>query len=692
MAIKIVLQDGIKDCGICCLLSIVRYYGGDVSKEYLRQITNTTKDGVSLYELLNGACELGFTATGQSGDITKINANNLPCIAHVIVNKNYKHFVVIYKIDNKNKLVTLMDPAKGKKIISFSEFNLLSSGNFLFLEPCKKLPIMKRKKFLLHLILKKFKENKHDVVLLILLTLIYFTLSIITSFHFKYLLEYAITDKIIDNVYSISAILLIIYLFKNVANSIRIILLNKLLSTFDDEATFLSFKQIILLPYLFYKNRTTGEVIARFKDLTTIKMFLSNLLSFISIDIFSLIVFSTLMIKFQPILGITIIISFIIMIVILKLNAKRKKKLLRKVSTNEDIINSYLVEAASNVDTIKGSHLEKRLIDRFKLKYQEAIEAFYKYSCNVEKISFIKNFINENLTVLIFFIGSILVIKNDLSLGKLIIYQSFFLYFQTSANRAFNLIESFSDFSNCLNRIEDLYLIKNENFSKNYFYLSYDLTGDIVFKNFTYKIGTRYLFKDVNLEIKKGQRILISGPSGSGKSTLVKILMRYVEVVSNMVYIAGIDINHYHLENIRKNITYVSSNEYLFTDTIKNNICLFKDIKQEEVEEVCKICLVNEIVDNNYDVLIEENGFNFSNGERQRIILARSILRKSNIYIFDEAFGQIDVLREKKILENIFKYLEGKIIIVISHRFNNKKMFDRVLKIESGGVSETKKL
>ena len=129
---KVVLQDGIKDCGICSLLSIIRYYGGDVSKEYLREITNTTKEGVSFYQLIEASKKLGIDAVGMNGDITKIDENNLPCIAHIIVNKNYKHFVVIYNIDNKKRLVTLMDPAKGRKCISFSEFNLLSSGNFIF--------------------------------------------------------------------------------------------------------------------------------------------------------------------------------------------------------------------------------------------------------------------------------------------------------------------------------------------------------------------------------------------------------------------------------------------------------------------------------------------------------------------------------------------------------------------------------
>ena len=133
--VKIVNQDGIKDCGICSLLSIIRYYGGEVPKEYLRELTHTTKDGVSLYNLLEGAKKIGFDAVGLTGELKEIDVNNLPCIVHFIVNKNYKHFVVLYEINKKKNTVTLMDPAKGKKIISFSEFNLLSSKNYLFLKP-----------------------------------------------------------------------------------------------------------------------------------------------------------------------------------------------------------------------------------------------------------------------------------------------------------------------------------------------------------------------------------------------------------------------------------------------------------------------------------------------------------------------------------------------------------------------------
>ena len=218
------------------------------------------------------------------------------------------------------------------------------------------------------------------------------------------------------------------------------------------------------------------------------------------------------------------------------------------------------------------------------------------------------------------------------------------------------------------------------------------MSGDIKIKDLSYKIGYKTLFNKLSLTIKRGEKILLSGPSGCGKSTLVKMLMRYIEVDYNKINIASIDINHYHLNNIRTNITYLSSSEYLFNDTIRNNITLYKEYTEEEIEEVTKICLVNDIIKNTdlgLDKMIEENGFNFSSGEKQRIFLARAIIKKTNIYIFDEALGQIDINREKKILEGIFKYLKDKTVIVISHRFNNKKVFDRVLKLEEGKIIES---
>lgn len=689
---KVVLQDGIKDCGICSLLSIIRYYGGEVPKEYLREITNTTKEGVSLYNLLEGAKYLGFDAIGVTGTLEELDVNNLPCIVHFIVNKNYKHFVVLYEINVKKQEVTLMDPAKGKKIISFSEFNLLSSKAYLLLKPIKKLPIMKKKNIIYKNIKSILKENKKILLFIVLLTLSFFILNIISSFHFKYILEYSINYNISNNIYLISYIIIFLYLLKNINAFLKDLLLSKWTSIFDLKTTSLTYKQLLLLPYLYYKNRTCGEVISRFKDLNTIRNYISNFFCVIGTDLVSIIIFFIIMINYNRKLTLILIIPIIILLIGTNIVSKNKKKIIPRINASNDRINSYIIEGINNVDTIKGFHLEKRLIDKFSIQYKSFMEIIYKYNFLVLIYEFIKNNLNDLILIIIYGIGSFQVISNKISLSNLIIYQTFFNYFINCFNHLIVLIEEYNSYKIALDRVEEIFMIHKDDFRNNYFYLSYDLDGDIIYKNLTYKVGTKYLFNNLNLNIKKGEKILLSGASGSGKSTLLKMLLRYIEIEYNHIKIAGIDINHYHLENIRKNITYVTSNEYLFNDTVRNNILLYKECEEEKFNKICDVCSVNDILKNDalgYDAMIEENGFNFSNGERQRMILARSILRDSNIYIFDEAFSGIDISREKKILEEIFEYLKDKTVIVISHRFNNKKCFDRVLKLEEGKIYES---
>ena len=689
------MQDGIKDCGICCLLSIIRHYGGEVPKEYLREITNTTKDGVTLYNLIEGAKKIGFNAEGVTGKIEDINVNNLPCIVHFIVNNKYRHFVVLYQIDFNKKNLVIMDPAKGKKTISFSEFNLLSSGNYLLLKPIKELPKLYNKNIIYKNIHTIFNNNKLLLLFITTLTIIYFVFNSITSLNLKYLIEYSINYNITTNIYSITSIIIIFYVMKNINMLIRNILITKLNLLLDFETSTSTYKQILHLPYLYFKNRTTGEVISRFKDLNTIRLYLTTLTSTIITDFLEVIIFLIIMYKYNR--KITIIISIIIVhLFIYTLCIKKyKRKVVKEISKNEDMINSYIIQGISNVDTIKGSHLEKRLTDKYTYKYKSYLETIYKYIRFNNIDIFIKDNINDLIIVIVYSLGSFYVIKDKFSLSNLIIYQTFLTYLITSTSRIINIIDEYHSYKVAKDRVEELFLINKENFKNNYFYLPYTLNGDIVINNLTYKIGTRYLLNNINLTIKRGEKILLTGESGSGKSTLMKMLLRYIEIEYNHIKISDIDINHYHLENIRKNITYLTSNEYLFNDTIKNNITLYKEYNDEEIDKVINMTKTKEILRNNnlnLDSLIEENGINFSNGERQRIILSRAILRNSNILILDEALSQIDIEKERLILKNMFMSLKNITIIVISHRFNNKHLFDRVLKLDKGEIIEEKKL
>lgn len=690
---KVVLQDGIKDCGVCSLLSIIRFYGGDVSKEFLRELTNTTKSGVSAYKLIEAAKEIGIDAIGMTGELEKIDINNLPCIAHVIINKKYQHFIVIYDIDSKKEKLIIMDPAKGKKTLTFSEFKLMSSNNYIFFHCTKTLPTISNKHILKSTIKKFLKTNKKFIPYISMLTFTYFIFNIISAFHFKYLIEYAVNYNVDNNILTISIVILFIYIFKEITTFLKNVLLIKWSEMFDEEITKITYEQIILLPYLYYKNRTTGEVISRIKDLSIIKEFLSKLIATITTDILTVIIFIIIMFSINKTLTfLSIAVSIILFIINLILTNIKDKKM-TKYYKHEDKINSYLIETLASVDAVKGIHIENDIINNFNIKYKKYLESIYNVSTTESLTISLKNTITNIIMVIILGIGTKLVINNELSIGELIIYQSILNYYFYSVVNIVTLQKDFHNFRISLNRIEDLFTISKENFEGSGYYDMCTLKGDIRYEDLTYSYNSHKIFNNLNLTIKQGEKILLCGPSGSGKSTLVKLLMRYIEIPFGNISINNIDINHYHLNNLRNRITYISQQEFLFSNSIYNNIVMNREIKDNELEKVTKVTLVNKIIEKDnlkYQKIVEENGFNFSGGERQRIILARSLLKESDIYIFDEALNQIDIENEKIILNNIFKYLKNKTIIVISHRFNNQELFDRIIEINKGKINEVK--
>ena len=682
--LKIVIQDGEKNCGVACLLSVIRHYGGDISQELLREYTSTTRDGVSALNLINCAKEIGFDAIGVHGEIDDIDRSKLPVIAHTMINKNIKHFVVIYEMNDSKDKVYIMDPSVGRRIISFSELSLLSTRNFIYLTPNKKIPVYKYKKIVSETIKHFITNNKLLVFILSFLTIIYFILGILVSFHFKYLVDFSINYDITSNLYIISCFILVIYLFKSI-NSIEINIISlKLINKLDFILNNKIFNQLLLLPFTYYKNRSTGEIINRLKDLNVIREFITNVLIFLFSDIVSIIVFIIFMFNISMKITLLVIIYSIIIIIINLFKKNILKNNLLRVKVKEDIVNTKLIEGINNFITIKNNHIEKRLIDEYKINYNKLIVSNYKYIKSNYIFNFIDEVINNILIVFIYLLGSYYVIVDKISVVELFIYINFFNYYIGCFNRIINIINNYSSYNISRRRIDDLFNISYESFKDSYYFLPYDLKGDICFNNLNYKIGNKVLFNNLNLDIKSGEKILITGKSGSGKSTLFRILMRYILIDYGIVSINSIDINHYHLESIRANISYVNNNEYLFNDTLINNICMYKDYDLEEIEKLKDICLINF----DLDKIIEENGFNFSSGEKQRVILARALFRNSNIYIFDEALNQIDIYREKKILTNMFKYFKDKTIIIISHRNNNKNLFDRCLVLDEGKIYE----
>ena len=196
---------------------------------------------------------------------------------------------------------------------------------------------------------------------------------------------------------------------------------------------------------------------------------------------------------------------------------------------------------------------------------------------------------------------------------------------------------------------------------------------------------------NINLEINNFDRVIILGNSGSGKSTILKLLLKYYPANRNMIYINDIDINDLTLQDMRNNITALTQNEFVYNDTIKNNIIMNRNINDNEFLEICKLTYVDEFVEDmflGYDTKLEENGLNLSGGQRQRIMLARMLLKPAKIILIDEGLNAIDINLERKILKNIFKKYTECTIIIISHRIENLDLFKKIIHIDKGEIIE----
>ena len=217
-------------------------------------------------------------------------------------------------------------------------------------------------------------------------------------------------------------------------------------------------------------------------------------------------------------------------------------------------------------------------------------------------------------------------------------------------------------------------------------YNYYDLKCDIKINNLSYSFNTLdNIFSNINLKIEYGSKFLIYGKSGNGKSTLIKILLKYLDNYNGEIYFDNINLKDISNKNISFNFTYVSQYNYLVQDTIKNNIIYYRNVSDKKYNEIIKLCNLEKLIDSKKErnsFIIEDNGFNISGGERQKIILARCLLKKSNYIILDEALSEVGLDEEIEIMKRIFDIYKNKTIIYISHKKEIIKYFKNKYQIE----------
>lgn len=676
-----------KTCGVAVLSMIIKYYKGYIDNNCLMELTKTNKNGTTAFHLIEAAKEIGFEGKGIKTNLNNLQKVMLPCIAHVTINNSYNHYIVIYEINYKNKYLIIADPASKLKKISFEEFNEIWNEIIINLTPVKQIPIINNEITIKQFCLNLFKLHRSFFLILILFSFLITILSVISSFSFKLMVDNITGGQPKNLLYIIFISFLILEIIKILINHYRNKILIFLSQKIDWFLTNDIFKKIISLPYQYYRNHTTGDIVSRIGDLKTVKDVISKVVLTLFVDIPLTLVSSIFLYIISKKLFLVACLIFIFFFIIMIIFKPIYKYLINKLQNKNASVQSYMVENIGAFETIKGLGIEEEIKEGFEKKYFNLCS----YSLKLENIynmqETLKQVINDIGTLIVMFIGSSLVLNKEITIGTLVAFTSLLNYFTSPIKNLLEFNTNLKEASNALSRILEL-LIK-ENKMK---YLNYKFIGNIEYKNLNYSYDDyTYVLNNVNLTINKGDKVMILGSSGSGKSTLLKLLMRFYKTKRNTVFIDNVDINDYSLDILKNNICYISQNEVLFTDTLYNNLKLGRHISDQKIEEVLRCCYIKDIIKNSnlgINTLIEENGFNLSGGERQRIILGRSLLKNFNVLIIDEGLNQVDISLERKILKNILNKFKDKTIIVISHRLENIDLFNKVIKFDNGKVKE----
>lgn len=666
MKLKGIYQHNAKDCGAACLLTLIKYYKGNNTFENIRYLTKCDNFGITALNLVNASTKLGFKVTSFKCNYDSLEKIVKPAICHVTINDNYNHYIVLEKIVN-NKIY-VFDPGLGKKKYSKEEFIKIWNNIVFELIPERKLDNVDCKLF--PILKNVLSINKYLYIKIIILSIISISLVLVSNYYFKIILE--------KNTINVLLFFLVIIILKEITDYIRNILTSKLEYNVDEYININTCSKLLTLPYYYFNSRTTGDIMSKIQDLNYLKDLFIKLPIFLFIDLSLLILSSIILININVYLFLLFIVLCIIYLLVILLFNNKKKKMIRINQEDNAINNEILIENIKSINTIKNLNIIDHRFNIYKDKYNIYLKDNKKY----EKLVIIENFIKNIILFIginiILYVGMNNVYNNILNLGDLILFNSIMLYFIDPLKSICDLSPLLKNGINALKRVNEIYLFKNnskiDNIINNY---------DISIRNLSFSYNNYdYIFNNLNLEIREKEKIAIMGSSGCGKSTLFKLINKTYEINNNKIFIGNTDINKI---NVNDYLIYVSQDESLFNESLYYNLTLNLKVSIDEINKVSKITGLDKVMKNkNIDLynIIEEEGTNFSKGERQKIILTRVLLRNSNILILDESLNGVEEHEEKKILKNIINIYNNKTIIYVTHRKETIKLFDRIINLK----------
>ncbi|MDC1162271.1 peptidase domain-containing ABC transporter [Tenacibaculum sp.] len=694
-------QTEAKDCGPTCIKIIAKHYGKTINTQQLRKLSETTREGSSLLGLSDAVESVGFKSLGIKLAFKKFLEAPLPCIVHW--NKN--HYVVVYKV--KKDIVYISDPAHGLITYTKDEFIQHWIGNnadenteegiALLIEPTPKFyqeEFEEDEKFGFSFIFKYLFKYKKFIVQLIVGLLAGSLLQLILPFLTQSIVDVGIKNQDLNFVYLILFAQLFLFVGKASLDIIRSWILLHLSTRINISLISDFFIKLMKLPISYFDVRMTGDLLQRINDHKRIERILTTSSLTVLFSFFNLIIFSLVLGYYSlQIFGVFVIGSVLYFGWVLFFFKKRKEldyKRFSQVSQEQ----SKVIELINGMQEIKLHNAERRM--RWNWEYVQArlFKVATKSLALEQTQSVGSNFINELKNMFITILSAKLVIDGQITLGMMMAISYIVGQLNGPITQLINFMRDIQDAQISIDRLGEIHNMEDEEKPEDEKVTNIPENAAIKLNeiSFRYTGGLEPVLKDLTLEIPANKTTAIVGVSGSGKTTLMKLLLGFYQVDKGEIMINNFNLKNISQKEWRRNCGVVMQEGYIFNDTIAKNIAVGEDyVNTEKLAHAIDVANISDYIEGlplGFNTKIGSEGNGLSTGQKQRLLIARSVYKNPKFLFFDEATSALDANNEKVIMGKLNNFFSDKTAVVIAHRLSTVKNAHQIVVLDKGKIIE----
>lgn len=706
MTFPFIKQPDAMDCGPACLCMVAKYYGKNYTLEHLRNKSFIGRDGVSLLGISKAAEIIGFhTVAGRTTFDNLIKKAAFPYIVHW----NQEHFVVLYGIKKKRGeyIIHIADPGKGLLTYTQKEFcehwastrtNDEEKGIILLLEPThlfyeqegNSISSESRFRFLAKYLLKYSRFFGQ----LILGLLIGSLLQLIFPFLTQAVVDTGIQGKDIHFIWLILMAQMMLLFSRTAIDFIRRKILLHISVRINVSLISDFFIKLMKLPMKFFDTKLTGDLLQRIEDHRRIENFLTNQTINVLFSAFTFIIFSIVLFVYNIPIFTVFLAGSILYGIWIMVFLKKRRTLDYKVFEKEGINRNVVYQLITGMQEIKLQGCEQH-----KRWEWEDIQADL-FDVNIQSLNLRQTqeaggvFINELKNILVTVLAATAVINGDLTLGMMLAIQYIIGQLNSPVEQIMSFIYQWQDVSISLDRMNEIHSLDDEE-NKKRSVNSLPLEPSIRIENLCFKYDGAlpfYVLNNISLEIPKNKVTAIVGASGSGKTTLLKLLLGYYMPDEGKINIGSTAFEEVNLSWWRMTCGAVMQDGYLFSDTIARNIAISEDeIDLEKLRHAACVANIADYIEAlplGYNTKIGQDGQGVSQGQRQRILIARIVYKNPTFVFFDEATNALDAKNERMIVGNLEEFYKNKTVVVIAHRLSTVKNADQIVVLDDGCIAE----